>query len=387
MALNGNYISFQSIIEAVYRRAGYQTIDWSEAIEVVAETIRLIGALPAYKDITTNGLNNNPNPLEVVDFRTALPTGYITGGVARKILLTEEDDGEGGTNLKISAFAPMVESTDLFYQSPRELWDDNIPSGEYTYVQLTQTETITLSGTSGTATITGTGDLTTVVTFDTSLTLSASNFVTANVVAYAAKGVTLTSDGADIIFTSSTSGTLFTSPVITNTTGDLEGTVVSNTSNDPVLVYGQEYKINPEAHYEYKINDGYIYTNFETGYIEFTYQGFVTDDSGFPKIPDNQRYIEAVRWSLIEHLDYRKWRVGEITDKVYQHSEQERGWYIQSARSAASIPSIDKMESIKNMFLRSIPKTDFHDNYFKYANVPEKRYTLNSNTINYKGRV
>ena len=36
MALNGNFISFQSVVESVYRRAGYQTIDWAEAIEVIA---------------------------------------------------------------------------------------------------------------------------------------------------------------------------------------------------------------------------------------------------------------------------------------------------------------------------------------------------------------
>lgn len=382
MALSGNYISFQAIIEAVYRRAGYQTIDWTEAVEVIAETIRLIGAMPAYKDITTNGLNSAPNPLEVVDFRAALPTGYITGGSARKVLLQSVDDGEGGTDLKIASFAPMIESTDLFYQSPRETWDENIVAGTYDYVQLTQVETITLDGTSGAATITGAGDLTKTVTFATDLTTTATNFVTANAATYLAEGITLTSDEEDLIFTATVSGTHFTTPVIENASGDLTGTVVGTTSNTPVLVYSSDYKINPEAIFEYKINNGYIYTNFETGYIEFTYKGFVTDDSGFPMIPDDQRYIEAVRWSLIEHIDYRKWRIGEITDKVYNHSQQQRDWYIASARSLASIPSIDKMEAIKNMLLRTIPKTDFHDSYFKYANVPEKRYTHNSSLYN-----
>ena len=53
MALNGNFVSFQSIVEGVYRRAGYQTVDWAEAIEVIGETIRLIGVLQEYKDVTT----------------------------------------------------------------------------------------------------------------------------------------------------------------------------------------------------------------------------------------------------------------------------------------------------------------------------------------------
>jgi len=380
MALNGNYISFQSLIEAVYRRAGYQTIDWGEAVEVIAETIRLIGALPAYKDITTNGVNGNPVPLEVVDFRAAIPTGWVALKALRKVILAEVDDGNGGTTLKISRYAPMVEATDLFYQSIREQWSDGIPGGTYDYVEFKQVETITLSGTAGTANITGAGGLTKTVTFATDLTTTATNFVTANAAAYLVQGIVLTSDGADLIFTVETSGEHFTQPAITNTAGDLTGTIVETISETPVKIIGQQFKVNNEAQYEYKINNGYIYTNFKEGFLELVYTGFVTDVHGFPMIPDDQRYIEAVRWSLIEHLDYRKWRVGEITDKVYQHTQQQRDWYIASARSKASIPSIDKMEAIKNMFLRSIPKTNEHDTYFKYSNVEEARFTHNERT-------
>src|SRR5690606_13242141 len=122
------------------------------------------------------------------------------------------------------------------------------------YTELKQVETVTLSGTGGTATITVTGDLTKTITFATSLTVSASNFVAANAVDYLAEGITLTSDGEDLIFTTTVSGTKFATPVITTASGDLTGTVVSSADNDPVYVYGHEYKINPEAQYEYKIN-------------------------------------------------------------------------------------------------------------------------------------
>ena len=375
MALNGNFISFQSIIEAVYRRAGYQIVDWTEAVEVIGETIRLIGALPAYETITTNGRGTNPNPLEVADFRTAIPTDLVTLKALRKINLTEEDDGDGGTDLQISNFAPMVESTDIFHESIREMWNDEIAAGTYDYTALIQVETITLSGTSGEASITGAGDLTKTVTFDTSLTDTAEAFVTANAATYLAEGITLTSSDEDLIFTASTSGNYFTQPTITNTSGDLTGTVVGSTDSNPVKIYGQEYRINPEAIYTYKLDKGYIQTNFKEGYIEAVYTGFATDDHGFPMIPDDQKFIEAVRWSLIQHIDYKKWRVGEITDKVFQYSDQQRDWYIAAARSKASIPSLDKMESIKEMFLRTNPKVREHDNYFKYSNVGERMYT------------
>ena len=97
-------------------------------------------------------------------------------------------------------------------------------------------------------------------------------------------------------------------------------------------------------------------------------------------IPDDPKFKEAIKWSLIKFLDYKKWRVGEITDKVFQYSDQQRDWYIAAARSKASIPSIDMMESIKNMYLRSITKVDSHDRYFKYSNVAERRYTHNDRT-------
>ena len=91
-----------------------------------------------------------------------------------------------------------------------------------------QVETITLAGSSGTANITEAGGLTKLVTFDADLTTTAANFVTSNEAAYLAEGIILTSDGSDIIFTGRTESTEFSSPVITNATGDLDGTVVSS---------------------------------------------------------------------------------------------------------------------------------------------------------------
>jgi hypothetical protein len=86
-------------------------------------------------------------------------------------------------------------------------------------------DTITLTGTSGTADITLAGGLTKTLTFHTSLTITASDFVTANAVAYATQGITLTSSTNHLIFTSATVNLDFVSPVITNKSGDLNGSV------------------------------------------------------------------------------------------------------------------------------------------------------------------
>lgn len=94
-----------------------------------------------------------------------------------------------------------------------------------------QVETLTLTGTSGTALITGIGALSKLVTFGVNLATSATTFDTAFSADYTLAGVTVTTSGADIIFTSATPGVALIAPIITNVTGDLAGTVVTTTAN------------------------------------------------------------------------------------------------------------------------------------------------------------
>jgi len=94
-----------------------------------------------------------------------------------------------------------------------------------------QVDTLTLTGTSGTATISGAGDLTRTATFDTDLTTTAGNFVTAYASDYLGQDIVLTSSGADLVFTALVAGVGFTSPSIANATTDLAGSVVNTTAN------------------------------------------------------------------------------------------------------------------------------------------------------------
>lgn len=92
--------------------------------------------------------------------------------------------------------------------------------------QFKQVCTITLTGTGGTANVTAAGGLTKLATFNGTLTQTAADFVTSHAAAYLAVNIVVTSSGADLIFTSSYSGTAFVFPVITNATPNLAGTVV-----------------------------------------------------------------------------------------------------------------------------------------------------------------
>lgn len=280
MALSGQFLSFNSAIERIYRNAGYQSVDWYDAIEHISDALRLIGVKDAFKVITTNGLDGSPTPIQIVDYRGTLPTGMIKYVAARKV---EVADG------KIVGFHPMVYGTDLFHQSNISRMNTELPAG----------------------------------TFDT----------------------TDWTEGEDDEYTPT-----------------------------PIIVEGQPLTVDfTSSELTYRINAGNIETNFEDGFVELTYHGFVLDCNGMPMIPDDERFEKAIEWYLIERLDYKKWRKGELADKVYKDSAQQAAWYIAAARSKGNIPSVDKMESLKNGMLRSIVRPNQHAYGFRHFSRSERR--------------
>ena len=101
---------------------------------------------------------------------------------------------------------------------------------------LPQTNTVTLTGTSGTANITvdGTAYL---VTFNTNLTTTASDFVTTHSAALSTAGITVTSDAAVLTFVADEPSELFTISDAVNATGDLAGTEAVAALTDKTLMW------------------------------------------------------------------------------------------------------------------------------------------------------
>ena len=142
------------------------------------------------------------------------------------------------------------------------------------------------------------------------------------------------------------------------------------------IVVGETIRPVSTTAYNYKINNNVLYTDFELGYIVMTYNAFPIDEEGFLMIPDDEKFRNALKYHLIMKHDYRRWRA--FPEKpglkaLLNDSEQKRDFYVGAARNKAHIPSIDKMESIKNMMLRSIPKINEHQTGFRTLNKQEQR--------------
>jgi hypothetical protein len=132
-----------------------------------------------------------------------------------------------------------------------------------------EVDVITLTGTSGTATILNNG-VTKTATWHTSLTVTASDFVTTNAAAYLVAGTVLTSLGATLIFTANVAGTGFTgATTITNATLTLSGTVASADVTYPI------YKSIPKTPASIYIWVGGVISVPEGTKDEFHYSGTV----------------------------------------------------------------------------------------------------------------
>jgi hypothetical protein len=156
----------------------------------------------------------------------SVDTKLTSGGQKTQLV-----DGSG-TNLQLSV-VPAVKTVSITRPADTTSYDAHDSIGEVVAVK--QKDTITLTGTSGTANVTVAGGLTKLATFatggTTDLTQTAADFVTDHAAAYAAEGITVTSSGADIIFEATLAGVPFDSPVITNVTTDLAGTVANTVAN------------------------------------------------------------------------------------------------------------------------------------------------------------
>lgn len=128
----------------------------------------------------------------------------------------------------------------------------------------------------------------------------------------------------------------------------------------------------------YKVNNNYIFTNFDAGAIKLSYWAMPSDDQGFPLIPDQIKVREAVAGHLKWRLAFIKWSTGKMPGAVYQKLEQDRDWYIGAAQTAGLMPGLDQMEGIKNNFLRMIKKINQHADGFASSVEQEQRIIHNA---------
>lgn len=150
-------------------------------------------------------------------------------------------EGNGSTTKYPNGVAYNKYDTDLRYQGDG-IWKsifsqasltpttDQVKKVAIVNSAVAQVQTLTLTGTSGTANVVAVG-LTKLATFATDLATTAANFVTAHAADFAKRYITITNSGSTVIFTSARPGVPFDAVTIANVSGNLAGTVAATTAN------------------------------------------------------------------------------------------------------------------------------------------------------------
>jgi len=127
----------------------------------------------------------------------------------------------------------------------------------------------------------------------------------------------------------------------------------------------------------YVITPGYIKMNVESGYIMMAYQAIPTDDKGYPMIPDDASFLEAIYWYIAMKLYYPQWVAGQIRDAVYYDARRSWNYFCKQAYGNALFPNTDQLESIKNSWVRLIPEINEHRSGFSTLGNEQRKYNYN----------
>ena len=150
---------------------------------------------------------------------------------------------------------------------------------------------------------------------------------------------------------------------IIGTTTDIDGS-----TEDTVLLNSSEMS-DSVSEYTYKINNYYIFTNFNSGKVEIVYKAFPLDDNGYPLVPDDVKFIRAVVDHIAERYFFKLYLQDKISERKYEKIAQLYYFSIASVQSYARTPSPDEMENIRQRATMLLKNSEQHITGFKYLNT------------------
>lgn len=128
----------------------------------------------------------------------------------------------------------------------------------------------------------------------------------------------------------------------------------------------------------YKLQGNYIYTSTKEDILTISYKAIPLDNEGFPLIPDNSSFTEALEYYIKMKCYSILFDQGKISPAVYQDAKQNYAWYVGQAQSSFIKPSLDQMENITAMMNRLVPNSNQHLEGFKSLGI---RGELNTHKV------
>lgn len=134
-------------------------------------------------------------------------------------------------------------------------------------------------------------------------------------------------------------------------------------SFNPVSFYSHE-KDSPNLHVNseesYSFNPGYIITSFEEGELLISYKGIPTCPEGYPMVPDNQYFKDALFWYCYRQLILRG-HIPKVAQITYDYADAKWRFYCTAARNKANYPSVDEYNRLAQTWVGLVPLQQIHE--------------------------
>ncbi len=130
--------------------------------------------------------------------------------------------------------------------------------------------------------------------------------------------------------------------------------------------------ISPTCEDEYRLDWPYIKTSFKEGQVCIAYVGQPLDERGFPMIPDEVSYIEAIKRYITYKVKYSEFLQGHLPGNIYMKLEDDWHWYCKQARNKMTMPkSVDDLQNLKDQHIRLLPKPNRYHRFFGHLHSAE----------------
>ena len=117
---------------------------------------------------------------------------------------------------------------------------------------------------------------------------------------------------------------------------------------------------------DFNVNFNKITTGFCYGFIEIQYLAFPVDERGWPLVPDDVSFRDALFWKCAYHMSMRnpeQLRNPRMQDMEYCRQQWNRTCV--QARASANMPDLATIERLKNNWLRLHNETDLDRTGYK----------------------
>lgn len=128
---------------------------------------------------------------------------------------------------------------------------------------------------------------------------------------------------------------------------------------------------------QYSTKPGYITVNVPCGWLKISYHAIITDEDSMPMIPDIPSYFEAIFWYVAMKMSYPKYLKGQLNQNIYYDMRNSWNFYRRQAYAEAMMPTVDELETIKNVWHKPYTEMRDHDTFFESTGDEQILYNWN----------